>query len=104
MKPLRLNQAIRNLTCGDLDIAHVVIGLGVTALKKGRVHGPPGFVWGMGGGGGRMGGAILCVWSAFDWANFGSVGVFFTNGEYGFSFMRSWYWIWNLRTKLCCLA
>ena len=34
MKQLRLNQAIRNLTSGDLDIALVVIGLGVTGLKK----------------------------------------------------------------------
>ena len=51
-----------------------------------------------------MGGAISCVWSDFDWANFGSVDVFFRNGEYGFNFKRSWYWIFNLRTKLCCLA
>ena len=49
---------------------------------------------------GSTNGAISC---AFDWANFGSVDVFFTNGEYSFSFKTSWYWIFNLRTKLCVL-
>ena len=34
MKQLRFDQAIRNLTCGDLEILIVVIGLGVTGLKK----------------------------------------------------------------------
>ena len=33
MKQLRFDQAIRNLTCGDLEILIVVIGLGVTGLK-----------------------------------------------------------------------
>ena len=31
---MRLNQTIRNLTCGDLEISLVVIQLGVTRLKK----------------------------------------------------------------------
>ena len=34
MKQLKLDQAIRNLTFGDLEIPLVVIGLGVTGLKK----------------------------------------------------------------------
>ena len=34
MDQLRLDQAIRNLTCGDLEISLVVIGLGGTGLKK----------------------------------------------------------------------
>ena len=34
MKQLKLDQAIRNLTCGDLEISLVVIGQGVTRLKK----------------------------------------------------------------------
>ena len=34
MRQLRLNQAIRNLTCGDLEISLVVIGLGVTGLRE----------------------------------------------------------------------
>ena len=33
---------------------------------------------------------ISCVWSAFDWANVGSVDVSFSYGEYGFSFKGSW--------------
>ena len=33
-KQLRLDQAIRNRTFGDLEISLVVIGLGVTELKK----------------------------------------------------------------------
>ena len=37
MKQLKLDQAIRNLTFGDLEIPLVVIGLGVTGLKKTRI-------------------------------------------------------------------
>ena len=37
LKQLRLNQAIRNLTSGDLESQLVVIGLRVTELKKTRV-------------------------------------------------------------------
>ena len=33
-KQLRLDQTIRNLTCGDLEISLVVIRLGVSRLKK----------------------------------------------------------------------
>ena len=33
-KQLRLDQAVRNLTCGDLEILLVVIRLGVTELRK----------------------------------------------------------------------
>ena len=34
MKQLRLDQAVRNLTCGDLEILIVVTGLGETGLKR----------------------------------------------------------------------
>ena len=37
MKQLRLDQTIRNLTCSDLDIRLVVIGLGVAERKKTRL-------------------------------------------------------------------
>ena len=37
-KWLRLDQTIRNLTSGDLGISLLVIGLGVTRLKKTRVE------------------------------------------------------------------
>ena len=36
VKHLRHNQTKRNLTCGDLEISLVVIGLGVTGPKKTR--------------------------------------------------------------------
>ena len=63
VKQLRLGQTIRNLTCGDLEIVLVVIGLGVVGLKKTRfVYLPDLF----GGRGRRRGGVISCVWSAFD--------------------------------------
>ena len=43
-----------------------------------------------------------------DWANSGSVDIFFTCGEYGFGSMGSSFhsreWVWNLKTKLCCIA
>ena len=78
MNQLRLNQTGRNLTCGDLEISFVVIGLGVTGLKKtGFMHLLHLF---------ERGGVILCLWKAFHWANVGSVDVFFTYGEFGFSF------------------
>ena len=59
MRQLRLDQAIRNLTCGDLEIPLVVIGLGVTGLKE------AGFVYllDLFGDGGRTGGGISCVGS-----------------------------------------
>ena len=54
--------------------------------------------------GGWVGGCV-CVAT---WANYSSVDVFFTYGEYGFSSMQSWYYprerAWDLRTKLCCNA
>ena len=43
----------------------------------------------------------------YDWANGGSVDVFL-DGEYGFTSMGSRSYtrelVWNLRTKLCCIA
>ena len=43
-----------------------------------------------------------------DWANSGSADIFFTCGEYGFGSMGSSFhsreWVWNLKTKLCCIA
>ena len=58
MKHLRYHQTKRNLTCGDLEIPLVVIGLGVTGLKK------TGFVYFLdlfGERGWRRGGVISCV-------------------------------------------
>ena len=58
MKQLRLHQTLRNLTCGDLEIPLVVIGLEVTGLKK------TGFMYLLGlfrGRGGRSGGVTSCV-------------------------------------------
>ena len=68
MKQLKLDQAIRKLTFGGLEIPLVVIGLGVTGLKKTGVVYLRGF-WGERGGGGgggggggeRSGGVISCV-------------------------------------------
>ena len=62
MKQLRLDQAIRNLTCGDLEIPLVLIELGVTGLKKTESC----ISWGFLGEGGRSGGVISCVRSATD--------------------------------------
>ena len=62
MKQLRLEQAIRNLTCDDLEIPLVLIGLGVTALKKTESC----TSWGFLGERGRSGGVISCLWSAID--------------------------------------
>ena len=46
---MRLDQTIRNLTCGDLEILLVdstlVIQMGVTGLKKDLVCVPPGLVF-----------------------------------------------------------
>ena len=55
MKQLKLDQAIRKLTFGGLEIPLVVIGLGVTGLKKTGVVYLLGF-WGERGGGGGGGG------------------------------------------------
>ena len=85
-KQLRLGQALRNLTCGDLEISLVVIGQGVTRLKK------TGFVYFLDLFEGRVrgveGGEVV-VWFHMcgapwvnDWANVGPVDVFFTYGEY----------------------
>ena len=43
-----------------------------------------------GGKRGKGGGVISNVWGTFNWANVGSVHVFFMYGEYGFSFNGSW--------------
>ena len=48
MKQLRLDQAIRNISCGNLEILLVVIGLGVTELKKTGVVNLPGSFRGRG--------------------------------------------------------
>ena len=37
LKQLRLNQTVRSLTCGDIEVLLVVIRLGVTGLKKTRL-------------------------------------------------------------------
>ena len=103
MKQLKLDQAIRKLTFGGLEIPLVVIGLGVTGLKKTGVVYLLGF-WGeRGGGGGEEG-----------WWDFGGVerlglmiGLMLV---LLFSFPRvvfTYYlkgMVWNLMTKLCCLA
>ena len=59
MKQLWLDQAIRNLTCDDLEIPLVVIGLGITELKKAVVLHLLGFFR----GGGRSASVISCVCS-----------------------------------------
>ena len=50
MKQLKLDQATRNLTFGDLEILLLVIGLAVTGLKKTGVVYILGFFGGKGGG------------------------------------------------------
>ena len=45
VEQLRLDQTIKNLTCGDLEIPLAVIRLGVTESKKDWVGVPPGLVW-----------------------------------------------------------
>ena len=43
-----------------------------------------------------------------DWANGGFIDVFFTHVWHAFSSIGSWCysreWVWNSRTKLCCIA
>ena len=103
-KVVRLRQTIRNLIFGDVEILLVVIQLGVTRLKKTGFVYLLAVVWRKGGEG--------VVWfsvrtSLDDWANGGFVDVFFTHGMvlvlWG-SLCYSKEWVWNLRTKLCCIA
>ena len=88
-KNLRLNQAIKNLICGDLEIPLGVIWLGVARLKK------TGLVYLLDMFGGWGGGGV--VWFSVceappddwadggsDWANGGN-DVSFRYGDYGFS-------------------
>ena len=63
-KQLRLDQAIRNLTFGDLEIPLVVTGVGVTGLKKTGVM----YLLGLFEGRGRSGGVISTV-CVMPWAN-----------------------------------
>ena len=58
---LWLNQTARNLTCGDLEIPHVVIQLGVTGLKKLELI----YLMDLFGRRGRRSGMIYCVGGAF---------------------------------------
>ena len=103
MKQLKLDQAIRKLTFGGLEIPLVVIGLGVTGLKKTGVVYLLGF-WGERGGGGweewwcdfvcveRLGlmiGLMLVLLFSFPRVVF----TYYLKGM-----------VWNLMTKLCCLA
>ena len=57
MKQLKLDQAVRNLTFGYLEIPLVVIRLGVTGLKKTGIV----YILGFWEEGGRSGGVISCV-------------------------------------------
>ena len=64
MKQLKLDQTIRNLTFGDLEILLVVIGLAVTGLN---ILGEKSCTsWGKGRKGERSGGVISCAWSDLD--------------------------------------
>ena len=54
MKLLTHDQAIRNLTCGDLEIPLVVTGLEVTRLKKTRFVYPLDLLGGRDEGGGEV--------------------------------------------------
>ena len=110
-KWLRVDRTIRDLTCGDLEIPLLVIRLGVTEPKNSE------FVWlidllegrGKKGGGGDL---VYVERPLGDWAIDGCVDVLVTNvvrlREYGFislgscSYSREW--VWDLRTKLCCIA
>ena len=101
MKQLKLDQAIRKLTFGGLEIPLVVIGLGVTGLKKTGVVYLLGF-WGERGGGGGWWCDFVCV------ERLGlMIGLMLV---LLFSFPRvvfTYYlkgMVWNLMTKLCCLA
>ena len=110
-KWLRVDRTIRDLTCGDLEIPLLVIRLGVTGPKKSE------FVWlpdllerrGKKGGGGDL---VYVKRPLGDWAIDGGADVLVTNvvrlREYGFISLGSWSysreWVWDLRTKLCCIA
>ena len=103
-KVVRLRQTIRNLIFGDVEILLVVIQLGVTRLKKTGFVYLLAVVWRKGG----EGVVWFSVWASLDdWANGGFVDVFFTHGMvlvlWG-SLCYSKEWVWNLRTKLCCIA
>ena len=67
----------RNRACGD--------STGSNRIEKDVVGVPLGLVWGKGGGGVVW--YSVCETSLDDWANGGSVDLFFTYGEYGFSYM-----------------
>ena len=101
---VRLDQTIRNIIFGDAEISLVVIQLGVTRLKKTGFVYLLAVVWRKG----REGVVWFSVWASLDdWANGGFVDVFFTHGMvlvlWG-SLCYSKEWVWNLRTKLCCIA
>ena len=97
MKQLKLDQAIRKLTFGGLEIPLVVTGLGVTGVVY-----LLGF-WGERGGGGKewqcdfvcverlglMIGLMLVLLFSFPRVVF----TYYLKGM-----------VWNLMTKLCCLA
>ena len=111
-KWLRVDQTIRDLTCGDLEIPLLVIRLGVTGPKNSE------FVWLLDllerrGKKGWGGGDLVYVKRPLgDWAIDGGADVLVTNvvrlREYGFISLGSWSysreWVWDLRTKLCCIA
>ena len=77
---LRLNQTIRNLTCGDLEILLLVIW--VTGLKKKNRFS---FCTCLVERGGEVVWFSVCEVLLDGWANGGSVHVFFTYGEYRIS-------------------
>ena len=79
-KYIRLNQTIRNLTCGDLEISIVT---GRNRIEKDLVHVPPKLDWGNGREGVRS--FSVCGVPLDDWANGGSVNRFFTYAENAFS-------------------
>ena len=109
-KWLRVDRTIRDLTCGDLEIPLLVIRLGVTEPKNSE------FVWLIDlleGRGKKGGGDLVYVERPLgDWAIDGCVDVLVTNvvrlREYGFISLGNWSysreWVWDLRTKLCCIA
>ena len=111
-KWLRVDRTIRDLTCGDLEIPLLVIRLGVTGPKNSE------FVWLLDllerrGKKGWGGGDLVYVKRPLgDWAIDGGADVLVTNvvrlREYGFISLGSWSysreWVWDLRTKLCCIA
>ena len=102
-KQLRLDQTIKNLTCGDLQIPLVVIQLQVTALKKIKFV----YLLDLFGGRKKRVVSISVCGAPLDWANDGSIDVFFTY-VYCFISMGSQFYsrslVWNLETKLCYIA